>query len=266
MEYSAGGKGSPLGWLWRRRRGVFDLLVAIAMGVAAISVIYHMWAAPPQSASAAPPAAGSAAPVNQPAVPLPVDPVSLEGAALRGSRSARVVMIEFQDVQCPSCGRFAREMWPTVLHDYVETGKVLVAFRHFPLEPLHPNAAGAAAAAACAGRQAKFWEMQDRLFKAPSELDPEHVREYARSLGLAMAPFNTCLAREGAARVEQDVREARRLGISSTPTFLFGTMQADGRVKVVSRLAGTLPLRAYATTFDRLLTASLTSGTSRSGQ
>jgi protein-disulfide isomerase len=222
------------------------------MGVAAISVIYHMWAGPPQSASAAPPAAGSAAPVNQPAVPLPVDPVSLEGAALRGSRGARVVMIEFQDVQCPSCGRFTRETWPSVLHDYVETGKVLVAFRHFPLEPIHPNAVGAAAAAECAGRQAKFWEMQDRLFKAPSELDPEHVREYARSLGLAMDAFDGCLP-EALGRVHEDVAEATKLGVTSTPTFLFGTIEADGRVKVATRLSGALPLRAYTSTFDRLL-------------
>ena len=47
--------------------------------------------------------------------------------------------------------RVAREILPELVRDYVDTGKVLLAFRHFPLERIHAFAAKAAEAAECAG-------------------------------------------------------------------------------------------------------------------
>ena len=45
----------------------------------------------------------------------------------------------------------------------------LIAFLHFPLTRIHPNAAGAHFAAECAGAQGKFWEMHDLLFERQDE-------------------------------------------------------------------------------------------------
>ena len=54
-----------------------------------------------------------------------------------------------------------------------ETGKVLLAFRHLPLEGKHTLAVKAAEAADCAGGQDRFWPMHDELFRRPSALDEQ---------------------------------------------------------------------------------------------
>jgi protein-disulfide isomerase len=69
----------------------------------------------------------------------------------RGSQNAPVVLIEFSDYQCPSCGQFAREVMPRIEKHYIQTGKVRYVFRDLPLEQIHPHAFKAAAAARCAG-------------------------------------------------------------------------------------------------------------------
>lgn len=85
------------------------------------------------------------------------------GDTFKGSDSAPVVLVEFSDFECPFCER----VFPTVqkiLEDY--SGKVKFYYQNYPLPPdLHPNAQNAAEASLCAGKQGKFWEYHDRLFK-----------------------------------------------------------------------------------------------------
>ena len=88
-----------------------------------------------------------------------------------GAKTAPVVVMEFSDFHCPFCRRHATTVLPRLKRDYVDTGKVLYVFRHFPLDT-HPDAPAAGAAAACAGRQGKFWEMHDRFFETAARVGP----------------------------------------------------------------------------------------------
>jgi protein-disulfide isomerase len=47
----------------------------------------------------------------------------------------------FSDFECPYCGRFAREVLPIIEKEYVNPGRVELAFNHVPLA-IHPNAIG----------------------------------------------------------------------------------------------------------------------------
>jgi protein-disulfide isomerase len=71
-------------------------------------------------------------------------------------------MIEFSEFECPACGRFAREVIPVIQGEYIDSGKVLLAFWHRPLDR-HKRAVPAAIAANCAGAQGKFWPLHDLL-------------------------------------------------------------------------------------------------------
>jgi protein-disulfide isomerase len=64
-------------------------------------------------------------------------------------------MLIFSDFECPFCQRFAANLLPTILKDYVQTGKVVVAFRHFPLQNIHKQALRAAEIAECSRQQGK---------------------------------------------------------------------------------------------------------------
>ncbi len=187
----------------------------------------------------------------EPPRPLPTEAISLAGAQLLGKSTAQVGIVVYSDFQCPYCGRFAKETLPSLEAQYVRTGKILVAFRQFPL-PNHPFAQKAAEAANCAGRQGKFWEFHDRLFANPRALDSPNLLEHARQVKLEPARFAACLDGQETAAVRADHASGGAVGVSGTPTFLVGRLLADGRLKVSQRLSGALPLEHFQTVLDGL--------------
>jgi protein-disulfide isomerase len=163
-------------------------------------------------------------------------------------------MIVFSDFECRFCGSMARETMPLIDAKYVATGRLLVAFKHLPLEPIHQAAARAAAAVECAGRQNAFWDMHDELFLSQhQQFDDRGLLRRAEAIGLDRAPFLRCLDGDGRQRVEDDVRLAKSLGISSTPTILVGAVLADGRVRILRRLSGSKSAAVLGSAIDSVL-------------
>ena len=178
-------------------------------------------------------------------------PGILLGSALRtGGHDARVVLVEFSDLQCPFCGDFARGTLKQILRDYVDKGKVLFAFRHFPLENTHPQAFASAEAVECAARSGKGWEMHDRLFQYQQSLAAADLERHAEILGLDRRQFRACLADEMGGRVRQDVNDAIQLGVNSTPTFFIGIKLSDGNLRLLRRIVGALPYAVFQKALD----------------
>ena len=97
---------------------------------------------------------------------LPARP-DASGVPIEGDPAAPVVILEFSDFECPFCQRWFAETLPDIRAQVGED--VAIAFLHFPLTQIHPNAVGAHAAAECAKEQGKFWEMHDLLFERQGE-------------------------------------------------------------------------------------------------
>jgi protein-disulfide isomerase len=96
--------------------------------------------------------------------------------------------------------------------------KVAILYKDCPL-PMHANAEKAAEAARCAGAQDKFWEFHDYLFES-RKLQVPDLKEEARTLKLDGARFDQCLdSGEQAPAVKKDLDQAKRLGLSGTPSF-----------------------------------------------
>lgn len=134
-----------------RLNTILDVVTSLLLIVAASALIYrNVIVSPGPSASG-------------PMVEVPSEPLSIEGVPLKGSKSAKVVMIVYSDFECPFCGRFAREILPELERRYVATGEVAFVFHHLPLA-FHPLATQAAVSAECAGQQGRFWEAHDLLF------------------------------------------------------------------------------------------------------
>jgi len=164
-------------------------------------------------------------------------PLSMDGMELIGDKSARLVIVEYADFQCPACGKFAREVFPGLMSRYIKTGKVLFGFRNVPI-PTHKNAARAAEAGVCAGKQGRFWETYDQLFALAPTLDETHWKEVATTNGLDHSQFVSCLDGQARAIVDRDLGEARKIGIRSTPTFVFGRISATGSLTVKATISG----------------------------
>ena len=188
-----------------------------------------------------------------PAPPLPSEPISLQGAIQDGAASAKVAVIQYSEFKCPYCGVFARDTLPTLKKKYLDTGKVVIAFRHFPLDTLHPFARQAAQAAECANQQGQFWAFHDRMFAQQKELDAVKIAAYAKEISLDSRRFSSCMEAEAARVVDADVESGKALGVTGTPTFFIGIIQADGRVKLRERLTGAQPITQFELTIDKVI-------------
>ncbi len=167
-------------------------------------------------------------------------------------RTATLVLVEFSDFECPFCGQYALKTFPRVKREFVDTGKVAYSFMHFPLENIHPRAVGAAGGAACAQQQGRFWEMHDLLFRNQNSPAISDLAGFARRLELNLSDFEQCIGRIEP-QIRKDAAEAKRLGVTSTPTFLVGDLSPDGAVTARRRITGARPFETFKATIEELL-------------
>jgi protein-disulfide isomerase len=143
-----------------------------------------------------------------------------------GSADAKVLMIEFGDYQCPSCRQFWKDVEPRLKKDYIDTGKVKLVFRDFPLNQ-HPEGVLAAMAVNCARDQNKYWEFHDKVFREQYNkgddvirLKPADLKKWAKDIKLDPAAFDQCLDSEKYKdEVMKDKMEGEAAGVQGTPTF-----------------------------------------------
>lgn len=144
--------------------------------------------------------------------------VSADGDPVLGDENAPVTIIEFSDFQCPYCKK-GYETMELVKKDYIDSGKVKLVFRDFPLS-FHPEAESAALAAECAYEQGKFWEYHSLLFENQAELSKENYKNWAQDLGLDTVKFNDCFdSKKYLDEVQADLADGQKYGVSGTPAF-----------------------------------------------
>jgi protein-disulfide isomerase len=165
------------------------------------------------------------------------------GGPFRGPADAPVTVVEFSDFQCPFCQR-AKPMLDEIASRHPKD--VRIVYRNLPLDSLHPRARASAEAAQCALEGNKFWEYHDRLFANNRALGDADLRKYAFEVGLDAAAFDECVrSRRHAGAVEEDVQEAKRIGVTGTPAFavngilLFGLQTTDALDAVIKDELGT---------------------------
>ncbi len=177
-------------------------------------------------------------------------------ARIQGSPTAPVWIVEVSDFQCPYCRNWHEETYPTIVREYVTTGRARLAFLNLPL-PSHRHAWPAAEAAMCAGLQGRFWQMHDAIFEAQESwsrlTSVDAVFEsMADRVGVDLAKWRECLSSDAMRPlIEADYQRAVSAGVNSTPSFfigdrlLSGAMPADSfRVAIdaaLARASGTSP-------------------------
>jgi len=143
----------------------------------------------------------------------------------RGPKNASVVLIEFSDFECPYSGR----VQPTiekVIKAYPD--KVRHVYKNFPLN-FHRNAKLAAQAVLAAEKQGKFWEMHKMIFRNQRKLSRLKIEDFAKEIGLDIERFKKDLdSIEIRRKVQNDFDEARRAGVSSTPTVFVNDKMIKG--------------------------------------
>jgi protein-disulfide isomerase len=188
---------------------------------------------------------------SPPAPRLPADPVSFEGAASLGNRSAPLGLMEFADFECPYCGKFALEVLPVLQKRYIDDGRLRLVYRHLVI-PGHKHAGPAALVASCAAEQGKFKPIHDLLFANPKALDDDSLGQYVKEVGLDRASYRACVATTGPSRVNADTVLAKSLGLTATPSFLIGQINGE-RLIAKKALKGVKSVQEFTSAIDEVL-------------
>lgn len=169
-----------------------------------------------------------------------VDP---ERDHIRGPADGRVTLLEYGDYECGFCGRAEdtiRELITRFDHE------LTYAWRHLPLQDVHPHAQIAAEAAEAAGAQGKYWEMHDLMIEHQNAMELSDLRRYAKQLGLDADRFwGDLRSRKFAERVAEDVESADESLVTGTPSFFINGHRHEGAYDLESLTA--LVRKALAT-------------------
>src|SRR5487761_1011634 len=157
-----------------------------------------------------------------------VRPVDRQRDHIRGGdgRDQRLTVLIYGDYLCPYCRRL-RHVLERLRRALGE--RLAYVFRHFPNERAHPGAELMSIGSEAAARQGRFWEMHDAIYGRQLPLDEGILDEMASSLGLDMEQFRRDLADPTLRRrVEEDLADGRRNGVTGTPTIFIDGVRYDG--------------------------------------
>lgn len=207
---------------------------------------------------------GQAVAPSAPAAPAPTVPttakVSVDDDPVLGDKNAKVTLIEFSDYECPFCKRHFDQVYPSLKKDYIDTGKVKLVYRDFPLSFHDPMATYEAQAANCArekGTDATYFKLHDEMFKQTTSngngLTKEKINQIASSLGLNGSSIIACAdADKYKDEVAKDIADGSAIGVNGTPTFVVGKSDPSGTI-TGSIIVGAQPYSAFQAAIDPLL-------------
>jgi protein-disulfide isomerase len=168
--------------------------------------------------------------------------LNLDNQPSFGPADAPVTIVEFGDLQCPSCRAEApvlRQLMPELY-----PGKFRVVFKDFPLETIHPWARAASDAARCIFRQnpQAYWKFYDWDYENQDDITVETLKSkvlaWAAGNGINAAELGRCIDNKATdAEVAQNIAEGRALGVRGTPTvFVNGRKAGSGNMIALQQI------------------------------
>lgn len=169
---------------------------------------------------------------------------------VRGSKNAKITLIEYSDFECPYCKAFH----PTakkILEEY--DGQVNWVYRHFPLSIHEPMASRLSLISECVAEQKGvdgFWKIADAMYENQERVTDEMINKWVSDAGVDNAKFKTCVdSNKYGEKIQKDLQEGAMAGISGTP----GNIVYNNETGEVELLAGAYPFESFQTVIDGML-------------
>jgi protein-disulfide isomerase len=166
--------------------------------------------------------------------------IDVKGRPVRGNANAKVVVVNYDDFQCPYCSRVHETLFPELLKEYGD--RVAFIYKDYPLSEIHPWAIHAAVDANCLAAQSAdaYWDFADYthanrqavnsekgLDNQFAVLDRTTLSEAAK-FHLDAAKLQSCVKDQKDDAVKASVKEGESLGVSGTPTMFVNGEMVDG--------------------------------------
>ena len=197
------------------------------------------------------------------AAPAPqvIGETTLDNDPVLGDKSkAKVAIVEFSDLECPFCQKFHQESYQKLIDKYVTSGKAVWVSRDLPL-PFHdPVATTSAGIANCVynekGASAYFAlvpEMYKNTLTNGKGIPAATLDKLIAAQGVNVNAIKTCAATEAVkSEITADIDAATAIGIEGTPSFVIGTLDAQGNVKG-EVVVGAQPFASFEKIVDKYL-------------
>lgn len=200
-------------------------------------------------------------PTVAPATQEPKGPtkVSLDNDPVMGNKDAPVTIIEFADYECPFCQKSFLTMIPQLKREYIDTGKVKLVYRDFPLD-FHENAQKEAEAAECArdqGGDNTYFKFHDQIYTQTKSngtgLALTQLPIIAENLGLNTKQFQQCLdSGKFADEVQKDYQDGIAAGVTGTPGWFVGKSNSDNTITAPA-IEGAQPYAIFKNVIEQQL-------------
>jgi len=182
--------------------------------------------------------------------------VDLKGRPTRGNKDAKVVVINYDDFECPFCSRMHQTLFPEVLKEYGD--RVLIVYKDYPLAEIHPWATHAAVNANCLAEQNNdaYWTLADYLHANQQLVNSAKGHDAqldavdratllaGQQHSLDVVKLHACIKAQNEDAVKASIQEGDSLGVNATPTLFINGEEVDGA----------LPLGDLRAALDRALT------------
>lgn len=166
--------------------------------------------------------------------------IDVKGRPVRGNPNAKVVIVNFDDFECPFCSRAHQTIFPELLKEYGD--RIAFIYKDFPLSEIHPWAIHAAVDANCLAAMSNdaYWDFADYIHSNQQMMNSEkgHDNQFAALDRITLtegAKFNvdttklqTCIKAQKSDAVTASVKEGEALGVDGTPTMFVNGRLVNG--------------------------------------
>jgi len=170
--------------------------------------------------------------------------IDVSGRPTRGAKSAKVVVVNFDDFECPFCSRMHQTLFPEIFKEYGD--RVTFIYKDDPLTEIHPWALHAAVDANCLAAQNgdAYWDFADYIHANKREVDAEKTPGarfeaidkmttlQGQKHNLDGAKLQSCVKAQNEDAVRASMKEADGLGVSGTPALFINGQKIDGAVPI----------------------------------
>jgi len=175
--------------------------------------------------------------------------IDTSGRPTRGAKASKVVVVNFDDFQCPYCSRMHQTLFPEILKEYGD--RVTFIYKDFPLVEIHPWAMHAAVDANCLAAQNgdAYWDFADYIHANQHEVSNEKTpaarfealdkltMQQGQKHNLDVAKLQSCIKAQDENAVKASMKQAETVGVEATPTLFVSGAKMDGAQSVADMRA-----------------------------
>lgn len=170
--------------------------------------------------------------------------IDLAGRPTRGNKDAKVIVVNYDDFECPFCSRMHQTLFPAIFKEYGD--RVQFVYKDYPLSEIHPWATHAAVDANCLAAQNNdaYWDFADYIHASQREIGSEKGREgqfaaldrvtleQGQKHNLDLAKLQSCVKAQNDDTIKASVHEGDGVGVTATPTLFINGELMDGALPI----------------------------------